>query len=82
MLRKLGEIVAPVITTELDLMTHASQPAAEQPAGGLRRGIVGDLVRAALDWATRQGLVKVALCVFPDNELAIAVYESQPWQRG
>ena len=38
-------------------------------------GIGGDLVRAALDWSTRQGLVKVALGVFPDNERAIAVYE-------
>lgn len=33
------------------------------------------LMRAALDWARDEGLAKVALGVFPDNERAIAVYE-------
>jgi putative acetyltransferase len=33
------------------------------------------LVRAAQAWARDQGLLKVALAVFPDNARAIAVYE-------
>ncbi|HEY8180371.1 MAG TPA: GNAT family N-acetyltransferase [Candidatus Limnocylindria bacterium] len=38
-------------------------------------GIGSALVRAAQAWAREQGLLKVALAVFPDNERAIAVYE-------
>jgi RimJ/RimL family protein N-acetyltransferase len=38
-------------------------------------GIGSALVRAAQAWARQQGLLKVALAVFPDNERAIAVYE-------
>lgn len=38
-------------------------------------GIGSALVHAALDWARADGLAKVALGVFPDNERAIAVYE-------
>ena len=38
-------------------------------------GIGSALVGAAIDWARRRGLLKVALGVFPDNERAIAVYE-------
>jgi RimJ/RimL family protein N-acetyltransferase len=38
-------------------------------------GIGSALVGAAIDWARRSGLLKVALGVFPDNERAIAVYE-------
>jgi RimJ/RimL family protein N-acetyltransferase len=38
-------------------------------------GIGSALVRAAQAWSTEQGLLKVALAVFPDNERAIAVYE-------
>ena len=33
------------------------------------------LVRSAQRWAREQGLLKVALAVFPDNARAIAVYE-------
>lgn len=38
-------------------------------------GIGSALVGAAQRWAREQGLLKVALAVFPDNERAIAVYE-------
>lgn len=38
-------------------------------------GIGSALVAAALGWSQRQGLAKVALGVFPDNDRAIAVYE-------
>jgi RimJ/RimL family protein N-acetyltransferase len=38
-------------------------------------GIGSAIIRAALDRARQQGLAKVALSVFPDNERAIAVYE-------
>jgi putative acetyltransferase len=38
-------------------------------------GVGSALVHAALDWARRRGLAKVALGVFPDNARAIAVYE-------
>jgi RimJ/RimL family protein N-acetyltransferase len=38
-------------------------------------GVGTHLMRAAVDWARAQGLGKVALGVFPDNERAIAVYE-------
>jgi len=38
-------------------------------------GIGSALVRAAQEWARDQGLLKVALAVFPDNARAIAVYE-------
>lgn len=38
-------------------------------------GIGSAMVRAAQEWATRQGLAKVALSVFPENERAISVYE-------
>jgi len=38
-------------------------------------GIGSALVRAAQEWASGHGLLKVALAVFPDNERAIAVYE-------
>ena len=44
--------------------------------GGWRDGGIGtSLVAAALAWSRAQGLRKVALSVFPDNERAIAVYE-------
>ena len=38
-------------------------------------GIGSALVGAAQRWAREQGLLKVALAVFPDNDRAIAVYE-------
>jgi RimJ/RimL family protein N-acetyltransferase len=38
-------------------------------------GIGSALVRTAQGWAREQGLLKVALAVFPDNDRAIAVYE-------
>ena len=38
-------------------------------------GIGSAMVRAAQDWTRAQGLAKLALGVFPDNERAIAVYE-------
>jgi RimJ/RimL family protein N-acetyltransferase len=38
-------------------------------------GVGSALVRAAVDWTREQGLAKLALGVFPDNERAIAVYE-------
>jgi putative acetyltransferase len=38
-------------------------------------GVGSAMVHAALDWARRRGLAKVALGVFPDNARAIAVYE-------
>ncbi len=38
-------------------------------------GIGSAMVRAAQDWSAANGLRKVALAVFPDNERAIAVYE-------
>lgn len=38
-------------------------------------GIGSTMVRAAQDWTREQGLAKLALGVFPDNERAIAVYE-------
>ena len=38
-------------------------------------GIGSALVQAAQGWARDQGLLKVALAVFPDNARAIAVYE-------
>ncbi len=38
-------------------------------------GIGSALMRAAQDWTREQGLVKLALGVFPDNARAIAVYE-------
>ena len=38
-------------------------------------GIGSALVRTAQQWAREQGLLKVALAVFPDNSRAIAVYE-------
>jgi len=39
------------------------------------------MVRAAQAWIREQGLVKLALGVFPDNERAIAVYEHAGFQR-
>jgi RimJ/RimL family protein N-acetyltransferase len=38
-------------------------------------GIGSALIGAAQRWARDQGLLKVALAVFPDNDRAIAVYE-------
>jgi len=38
-------------------------------------GVGSALVRTAQGWAREQGLLKVALAVFPDNARAIAVYE-------
>jgi RimJ/RimL family protein N-acetyltransferase len=38
-------------------------------------GIGSAMVRAAQEWTQQQGLAKLALGVFPDNERAIAVYE-------
>jgi RimJ/RimL family protein N-acetyltransferase len=38
-------------------------------------GVGSALVDAAVEWAREQGLAKVALGVFPDNERAVAVYE-------
>ena len=38
-------------------------------------GIGSDMVRAAQEWCAANGLLKLALAVFPDNERAIAVYE-------
>lgn len=38
-------------------------------------GIGSLMVRAAQDWTRQQGLAKLALGVFPDNDRAIAVYE-------
>lgn len=44
-------------------------------------GIGSDLVRAAQAWVQEQGLAKLALSVFPDNERAIAVYERAGFER-
>jgi len=44
-------------------------------------GIGSAMVRAAQDWTRAQGLAKLALGVFPDNERAIAVYEHAGFAR-
>jgi RimJ/RimL family protein N-acetyltransferase len=44
-------------------------------------GVGSALVRAAIDWSRERGLGKLALGVFPDNERAIAVYESAGFVR-
>lgn len=44
-------------------------------------GIGSAMVRAALAWARDEGLLKVALAVFPDNDRAIAVYEQAGFVR-
>ena len=44
-------------------------------------GIGSALVEAAKEWARQQGLAKVALGVFPDNDRAIAVYEHAGFAR-
>ena len=44
-------------------------------------GIGSALVAGAQAWAREQGLAKVALGVFPDNERAIAVYEHAGFER-
>jgi RimJ/RimL family protein N-acetyltransferase len=38
-------------------------------------GIGSEMVRAAQEWCAENGLLKLGLAVFPDNERAIAVYE-------
>jgi RimJ/RimL family protein N-acetyltransferase len=38
-------------------------------------GIGSDMVRAAQEWCAANGLLKLGLAVFPDNERAITVYE-------
>ncbi|HEX6655698.1 MAG TPA: GNAT family protein [Candidatus Limnocylindria bacterium] len=44
-------------------------------------GIGSDMVRAAQDWCAANGLLKLALAVFPDNARAIAVYEHAGFER-
>jgi RimJ/RimL family protein N-acetyltransferase len=44
-------------------------------------GIGSEMVRAAQAWTREQGLAKLALGVFPDNERAIAVYEHAGFRR-
>ena len=44
-------------------------------------GIGSAMVRAAQTWTRQQGLAKLALGVFPDNERAIAVYEHTGFRR-
>jgi len=44
-------------------------------------GIGSAMVRAAQAWTRAQGLAKLALGVFPDNERAIAVYEHAGFRR-
>ena len=44
-------------------------------------GIGSALVHAAQQWSAANGLLKVALAVFPDNERAIAVYEKAGFVR-
>jgi RimJ/RimL family protein N-acetyltransferase len=44
-------------------------------------GIGGALVAGAKDWVQTRGLRKLSLGVFPDNERAIAVYETHGFER-
>ena len=39
------------------------------------RGVGSALIEAAIEWARANGLHKLTLTVFPDNERAIALYE-------
>jgi L-phenylalanine/L-methionine N-acetyltransferase len=45
-------------------------------AGHRRRGIGRALLRRAVEWARESDVTKLELHVFPDNEPAIALYES------
>lgn len=45
-------------------------------AGHRRRGIGRALLRAAVDWASENGVRKLELHVFPHNQAALRLYES------
>jgi RimJ/RimL family protein N-acetyltransferase len=72
-----GEVVGNVlISVERSVVSDHVGTLSICVAGGWRDvGIGSALVAGALDWSRGNGLAKVALGVFPDNERAIAVYE-------
>jgi RimJ/RimL family protein N-acetyltransferase len=72
-----GEVVGNVLVTvdRSTISDHVGTLAICVADGWRDVGIGGALIAAAQHAAREQGLVKVALGVFPDNERAIAVYE-------
>jgi RimJ/RimL family protein N-acetyltransferase len=72
-----GEVIGNVlVSVETSTMTdHIGTLSIAILDGWRDVGIGSAMVRAAQDWTREQGLAKLALGVFPDNERAIAVYE-------
>ena len=72
-----GELVGNVLISveRTSVSDHVGTLSSAWPTAGARSVSAPPSSRAAQGWARDQGLVKVALGVFPDNERAIAVYE-------
>lgn len=72
-----GEVVGNVLVSveHSPVSNHVGTLSIAVAEGWRDVGIGTALVEAAQAWASAQGLVKVALSVFPDNDRAVAVYE-------
>jgi L-phenylalanine/L-methionine N-acetyltransferase len=54
---------------------HVASLAIAVAAGARRKGVGSRLMGEAVAWARRNGVEKLVLSVYPDNEAAIALYE-------
>jgi RimJ/RimL family protein N-acetyltransferase len=72
-----GEVIGNVLVSveRNTVSTHVGTLSIVVADGWREIGIGSDMVRAAQEWCAANGLLKLALAVFPDNERAIAVYE-------
>jgi RimJ/RimL family protein N-acetyltransferase len=72
-----GEVVGNVLVSleRNTVSSHVGTLSIVVADGWREVGIGSEMVRAAQDWTASNGLLKLALAVFPDNERAIAVYE-------
>ena len=60
---------------------HVAELGLMVAAEARRRGVGSALMKEAIKWAKRAGVVKLELTVFPHNEPAIALYESFGFER-
>jgi RimJ/RimL family protein N-acetyltransferase len=72
-----GEIIGNVLVSvdHNTVTSHVGTLSIVVADGWREVGIGSDMVRAAQEWCAANGLLKLGLAVFPDNERAITVYE-------
>lgn len=72
-----GEVIGNVLVSveRNTVSSHVGTLSIVVADGWREVGIGSEMVRAAQNWSAANGLLKLGLAVFPDNERAIAVYE-------